>query len=149
LMVLGRRALQRWVQLLLYATGKEGTVVSPLMQLAATRAKLMELVARQVRQHDFDYADRAFMVGMLSLLDVLMDEPMKDIVARMNLQEEIEAALLQRSGDLGDLLSLCGDIESGDATAVQKRLYSRPGLNADALNGAQLEALGWANSIAM
>ena len=149
LMVLGRRALQRWVQLLLYASGKEGATVSPLMQLAATRAKLMELVARQVRQHDFDYADRAFMVGMLSLLDVLMDEPMKDIVARMNLQEEIEAALLQRSGDLGDLLSLCGDIESGDATAVQKRLHSRPGLNADALNGAQLEALGWANSIAM
>jgi EAL and modified HD-GYP domain-containing signal transduction protein len=149
LMVLGRRALQRWVQLLLYASGNEGAAVSPLMQLAATRAKLMELVARQIRQRDLDYADRAFMVGMLSLLDVLMDEPMKDIVARMSLQEEIEAALLQRSGDLGDLLSLCGEIESGDAVAVQKRLHSRPGLNADALNGAQLEALGWANSIAM
>ncbi len=149
LMVLGRRALQRWVQLLLYASGKEGNVVSPLMQLAATRAKLMELVARQIRQRDLDYADRAFMVGMLSLLDVLMDEPMHDIVARMSLQEEIEAALLQRSGDLGDLLSLCGELESGDAAAVQQRLHSRPGLNADALNGAQLEALGWANSIAM
>ena len=149
LMVLGRRALQRWVQLLLYASGKEGNVVSPLMQLAATRAKLMELVARQIRQRDLDYADRAFMVGMLSLLDVLMDEPMHDIVARMSLQEEIEAALLQRSGDLGDLLSLCGELESGNAAAVQQRLHSRPGLNADALNGAQLEALGWANSIAM
>ncbi|MDO8465164.1 MAG: EAL domain-containing protein, partial [Gallionella sp.] len=80
LMVLGRRALQRWVQLLLYASGKEGAVVSPLMQLAATRAKLMELVARQIRQRDLDYADRAFMVGMLSLLDVLMDEPLHDIV---------------------------------------------------------------------
>ncbi|MFZ2301565.1 MAG: EAL domain-containing protein [Gallionella sp.] len=148
LMVLGRRALQRWVQLLLYAS-KDGKVVSPLMQLAATRAKLMELVAQQIRERDLDYADRAFMVGMLSLLDVLMDEPMKDIVARMSLQEEIEAALLRRSGDLGDLLSLCGEIESGDAAAVQQRLHSHPGLTADALNGAQLEALGWANSIAM
>ena len=148
LMVLGRRALQRWVQLLLYAS-KDGNEVSPLMQLAATRAKLMELIARQIRERDLDYADRAFMVGMLSLLDVLMDEPMKDIVARMSLQEEIEAALLQRSGDLGDLLSLCGEIESGDATAIQKRLRSHSGLTADALNKAQLEALGWANSIAM
>ncbi|MDO8463748.1 MAG: EAL domain-containing protein, partial [Gallionella sp.] len=109
----------------------------------------MELVARQIRQRDLDYADRAFMVGMLSLLDVLMDEPLHDIVARMSLQEEIEAALLQRGGDLGDLLSLCGDIESGDAAAVQQRLRSHSGLTADALNGAQLEALGWANSIAM
>jgi EAL and modified HD-GYP domain-containing signal transduction protein len=148
LMVLGRRALQRWVQLLLYAS-KEGTKVSPLMQLAATRAKLMELVARQIREHDLDYAERAFMVGMLSLLDILMDEPLHDIVARMSLQEDIEAALLQRSGDLGELLSLCGEIESCDTAAVQRRLHSRPGLNADALNGAQLEAMGWANSIAM
>ncbi|MDO8812728.1 MAG: EAL domain-containing protein, partial [Gallionella sp.] len=91
----------------------------------------------------------AFMVGMLSLLDVLMDEPLHDIVARMSLQEEIEAALLHRSGDLGDLLALCGDIESCDAAAVQRRLHSRPGLNADTLNGAQLQALGWANNIAM
>ena len=149
LMVLGRRALQRWVQLLLYASGTNGATVSPLMQLAATRAKLMELVARQIRQRDLDYADRAFMVGMLSLLDVLMDEPLHDIVARMSLQEEIEAALLHRSGDLGDLLALCGEIESCDADAVQRRLHSRPGLNADTLNGAQLQALGWANNIAM
>jgi len=149
LMVLGRRALQRWVQLLLYASGNEGAAVNPLMQLAATRAKLMELVARQIRQRDIDYADRAFMVGMLSLLDVLMDEPLHDIVARMSLQEEIEAALLHRSGDLGDLLALCGEIESCDTEAVQKRLHARPGLDAAALNGAQLEALGWANSIAM
>ncbi len=148
LMVLGRRALQRWVQLLLYAS-KGGDEVSPLMQLAATRAKLMELIARQVCPRDFDYVERAFMVGMLSLLDVLMDEPLPEIVARMSLQEEIEAALLQRSGDIGDLLALCVELESCDTVAVQERLRARPGLTADALNMAQIEAMGWANNIAM
>lgn len=149
LMVLGRRALQRWVQLLLYASGKEGTTVNPLMQLAATRAKLMELVAKQVRPRDLDYADRAFMIGMLSLLDVLMEEALPDIVARMNLSDEIKAALLEGSGDLGDLLDLCVELELGDATAVQKKLAARPGLGVDALNMAQTEALRWANNIAM
>lgn len=149
LMVLGRRALQRWVQLLLYASGKEGTTVNPLMQLAATRAKLMELVAKQVRPRDLDYADRAFMIGMLSLLDVLMEEALPDIVARMNLSDEIKAALLEGSGDLGDLLDLCVELELGDATAVQKKLAARPGLSVDALNMAQTEALRWANNIAM
>lgn len=147
LMVLGRRTLQRWVQLLLYASGKGGNEVNPLMQLAATRAKLMELVAQQVRPRDTDYADRAFMVGMLSLLDVLMDKPLSEIVARMNLREDIETALLERSGDLGELLALCGELESGDALAVQGRLCGRPGLTADALNEAQLDAMGWANNI--
>src|SRR5574340_962697 len=149
LMVLGRRTLQRWVQLLLYASGKDGNEVNPLMQLAATRAKLMELVAQQVHPRDTDYADRAFMVGMLSLLDVLLDKPLSEIIARMNLREDIEIALLERSGDLGELLSLCGELESGDAVSVQERLHARPGLTADALNVAQLDAMGWANNIAV
>lgn len=122
---------------------------NPLMQLAAMRAKLMELVARQIRKQDAGYADSAFMVGMLSLLDVLMDEPLTDIVGRMSLQKEIEAALLQRSGDLGGLLGLCVELESCDTEAVQARLLTRPSLTVDALNAAQLEALGWANSIAV
>lgn len=149
LVVLGRRALQRWVQLLLYASGKAGGVVNPLMQLAATRGKLMELVAQQVRPHDLDYIDRAFMVGMMSLLDTLMDEPLPAILARINLQEEIETALLERSGDLGELLGLCWELEAGDAVAVQGKLRTRPYLTANMLNEAQLGALRWANNIAM
>ena len=148
LIVMGRRPLQRWVQLLLYASGKGGEgAVSPLMQLAATRGKLMELVAQQVRPYDRDYIERAFMVGMLSLLDTLMNEPLPAILARMNLQEEVEAALLERSGDLGSLLTLCEKLEAGDIAAVQEKLRTRPGLNADVLNKAQLEALRWANNI--
>ena len=148
LMVLGRRALQRWVQLLLYAS-KEGDAVNPLMQLAATRAKLMELIAQHLRPRDGDYVDSAFMVGMLSLLDILMDEPLSELVPRLNLQGNIEAALLERSGAIGELLNLCGEIEAGDVAAVQERLRAYPGLTADMLNSAQLEALGWANNIAV
>jgi len=149
LMILGRKALQRWIQLLMYASVNETGERNPLMQLAATRAKLMELIAGHVRQSgDPDYADSAFMVGMLSLLDVIMDKPMHDIVTSMGLNEEMSEALLERSGDLGDLLSLCGELESYDAVAVQTRLYSYPSLGVDLLNGAQLQALGWANNIA-
>lgn len=119
------------------------------MQLAATRAKLMELIAQEIRPRDRDYVESAFMVGMLSLLDTLMDEPLNELVPRLNLQEDIEAALLKRSGDIGELLAMCGEIESGDTLAVQTRLRARPGLTADTLNVAQLEALGWANNIAV
>jgi len=149
LIVLGRRVLQRWVQLLLYASGKAGGAANPLMQLAATRGKLMELIAQQVRPHDLEYIDRAFMVGMMSLVDVLMDEPLHGLVVRLNLQEELEAALLERSGDLGELLGLCGELETGDTAAVQGRLRTRPSLTASSLNEAHLGALGWANNIVM
>lgn len=148
LMVLGRRALQRWVQLLLYAT-KGNDAANPLMQLAATRAKLMELIAQQVRPRDCDYVDRAFIVGMLSLLEVLMDEPLSALVSRMNLEAEIEKALLEHDGEIGELLVLCELLELCDTAAVQERLPDYPGMTADFLNGVQLEALGWANKIAI
>ncbi len=149
LMVMGRRSLQRWVQLLLYASGTAGSVASPLMQLAATRGKLMELVAQQVRPRDKDYADRAFMAGMLSLLDTLLGEPLPDILARISLPEEIAAALLRREGELGDLLAICEASETGDMAAIPEELHSCHGLTMDTFNKAQLEALSWANNIVM
>jgi len=147
LLVLGRQPLRRWVQLLLYASSKGNVTGSPLMQLAATRGKLLELVAEQERPSDSEYADRAFMVGMLSLLDTLLGEPLQGILARMNLQEEVEIALLKHEGGLGALLTLCEKIETGDIEAIEEKLSACPGLTMDALNKAQLEALGWANNI--
>ena len=147
LMVLGRQPLRRWVQLLLYASNKGVITISPLMQLAATRGKLLELVAQRERSGDRDYADRAFMVGMLSLLDTLLGEPLQEILARMSLQEEVETALVKHQGNLGELLTLCEKIETGDLAAIQEMLHSHPELTMEELNKAQMEALGWANNI--
>lgn len=149
LMVVGRRSLQRWVQLLLYASGTAGSAISPLMQLAATRAKWMELSAQQTHPRDSEYADRAFMVGMLSLLDALMSEPLSEILARLPLPEETEMALLKRRGDLGNLLSVCESIENGNMTAIQEELQADPSLTMNILNKTQMEALSWANHIAL
>ena len=149
LIVLGRRPLQRWVQLLLYASDKGEHVVSPLMQLAASRGKLMELIAQQERPGDSNYVDRAFLAGMLSLLDALMNEPLPAILARMSLDEEVEAALLKREGTLGALLVLCEKVESGDIAAINQELSAHPVLNMEKLNRAQLEALSWTNNIAI
>jgi EAL and modified HD-GYP domain-containing signal transduction protein len=149
LLVLGRQPLRRWVQLLLYASNKGNNVVSPLMQLAATRGKLLELVAKQEQPNNQDYADRAFMVGILSLLDALLGEPLSDILARMCLEDEVEIALLSHEGNLGELLTLCEKIENGDLAAIQKTLCTHPALTVDEINQAQLNAMGWANNIVM
>lgn len=147
LVVMGRQPLQRWVQLLLYASNKVQDKVSPLMQLAATRGKFMELVAQQERPHDSDYADRAFTVGMMSLLDALIGEPLAEIMSRISLHEEVENALLKRSGDMGELLALCESLETDDMVGLQQKLCTHSRRSVNELNNAQLKALSWANAI--
>lgn len=148
LLVLGRGQLKRWVQLLLYASEKGNGTVSPLMQLAATRGKQMELIAQYENAGDRDFLDRAFMVGLLSLLDATLGEPMAGILERMNLQEDVEAALLHRDGALGALLSQCERLEAGDLAAANDVLHAYSSLTMETLNKAQLQAMAWANSVA-
>jgi c-di-GMP-related signal transduction protein len=147
LMVFGRQPLQRWVQLLLYASDASMRTISPLMQLAATRGKFMELIARQYLPTNQDYADRAFLVGVLSLLEALLEMPMAAVLVRMNLDEEVRAALLERGGQLGDFLSVCEKLEQGDVRSVNNQLRAYPGLTLGVVNSAELEALAWANNI--
>ena len=83
IMILGRKQLQRWVQILLYAAKKNSDSGSDaLMQTATVRGKLLELIAARDRPHDKNHQDRAFMVGILSLLDSLLGMKMEDQIGR-------------------------------------------------------------------
>lgn len=103
--LLGRRQLQRWLQLLLYARQQEDGQANALLPLAALRAAQMEALCK-LREGDRDEQDQAFLVGVFSLLDVLLAMPMPEIVAALNLDLDVVAALLDRSGPLGEMLAL-------------------------------------------
>ncbi len=146
--VLGRRQLQRWLHLLLYTHQKSGETVSPLVQHAAMRGKLMELLAKRagIKKSDEGLQDRAFIAGILSLLSVLLNLPIEEIVAKINPAEDIRAALLERSGWLGQVLSLIEKSEANDYEPVAS-LLTQTQLTLDDLTRSQVEALRWSNSV--
>lgn len=149
LAMLGRRPLQRWVQLLLYTSAGQGGGSTPLMQLAATRGKLMELWVLKLHSHkQEEYADRAFMVGVLSLVDAVLTTPLPEILMRLRVHEEVEIALLQRQGQLGELLALCEYLERGDAVMIAAWQRNHPGFSVATINQCELAAMAWANGIA-
>lgn len=103
--LLGRRQLQRWLQLLLYASQAPGTQGNPLLARAAMRAALMEGLCK-AGGSDRTTQDEAFMVGMFSLLEALFGQPLASIIEPLQLAKATNAALLQHAGMLGDLLTL-------------------------------------------
>lgn len=146
--VLGRRQLQRWLQLLMFSTKGGSQAVSPLLQLAATRGRLMELFADRLRPRDKDFADRAFMTGIMSLMPALLGLPIIEVVASLGLSSEVREALTENyRGLLGQLLKLTEDLEYNDVAASSDDLEHLSGLNLQAVNACLSQALAWANNI--
>ena len=145
--VLGRRQLQRWLQLLLYSAKDRQGTANPLLLMAATRGRLMELLAAETSQNDGVFSDQAFMVGIMSLIPALIGLPIKEIVAPLGLAAPVHQALCDHSGELGALLRLTESCEDGDLAALRDVLTTLPNLGPKAVNRAQTEALQWANDI--
>lgn len=145
IVVLGRQQLQRWLQLLLFVNSG-GDMQNPLLELAATRGKLMELLAMAQSKQDKDHHDRAFMTGIMSLLDALLGIPMEEVVKQVGLSSDVENALLNHEGKLGKLLLLVIKMEQNDFNAAEGLLADMQ-LSMDHLIQAQIEAMNWANSL--
>ncbi|MGE5493530.1 MAG: EAL and HDOD domain-containing protein [Actinomycetota bacterium] len=145
--VVGRRHLQRWLQLLLYASQGPQGLANPLLQLAATRGRIMELLAGHGPHGDADYADQAFMVGIMSLMPALIGLPIADIIGPLAIAPEVRAALCDGTGSLGALLRLTELSEQGDPAEIAAQLERLPELDAEALNHCVTQALAWASDI--
>jgi len=148
IMILGRKQLHRWVQLLLYtATQKDGSRSDALMQTAAIRGKLLELIATADRPHDKNHQDRAFTVGILSLLDTLLGIEMSQIVETLSIQQDMRQALIERKGILGKQLALIEANEKGEIRKVLPMLAEQGFLEMSDLTNMELEAYIWASRI--
>ncbi len=135
--ILGRRQLQRWLQLLLYARQSPDGLPNPLLPVAALRAAQMESLCK-LRGGEREEQDLAFMTGVFSLLDVLFAMPMQEIVGALGLPPVASDALLLREGPLGQLLSL---VETRKMTPT---LADKAGFAPSSLWLSQLHAYHWA-----
>lgn len=141
LRLLGREQVARWLGLLLVAdSGKDG-VRAELMHLALVRARMCELLA------DASGIPRArgplFLVGMLSLLDQLLETPMELLADSMELAPDVRSALLQREDFYGAVLGLVEAYEHGWWDQVDT-LAASVGVGPVTLAPMYLQALSWA-----
>jgi len=144
--LLGRRQLQRWLQLLLYARQPGSQAASPLLPRAAFRAGLMEALAKR-RQFSHEMQDHAFMTGMFSLLDQLFGSPLADVIEPLSLPEEVVAALVRGEGTLGPMLAMvkAGDMRPTAASfATLKEALAATGISPEDWAAALVEAMRWA-----
>ena len=149
LAVLGRRQLQRWLQILLYAsTGKGDSFISPLLIMATTHGKLMELMAQKMMPRNQTAADLAFTVGIMSLMDALFSSPMDQILQQVSVVDEVRVALLAREGVYGKMLSLVEHVEHAESDClVLAEQLEHLGLEREELFAMQVQAFEWSDNV--
>jgi EAL and modified HD-GYP domain-containing signal transduction protein len=124
LQLLGRQALFRLLTVLLVTrSGSRPTAVA-LHELALTRAHFMEEMADQI----WAPAATLYTTGLLSLLDVMMQLPMEQILAPIGLTQEARNALLHRSGPWHELLELARCLEMGQIEQARELAQPMGGL---------------------
>jgi c-di-GMP phosphodiesterase len=147
--VLGRRQLQRWLQIMLFAEpAKRGQSMTPLLMLATTRGRMLELLAQKLRPGQRSVAEVAFTVGIMSLMDVLFGMTMDEIIEQIPVVDEVAGALQQRAGFFGELLHLAECIERMEEMdgRVEPALRSLA-LSTDELMQLEISAFEWSDSV--
>ncbi len=145
LTILGRNQLYRWLTLLMVTAGNNST--SPaLMKTSITRGRLTELLgAPYFEKND---RDNLFIVGVFSMLDIILKMPMAQVIEKLSLPEAIVDALVDRTGMFGPFLKLteaCEDANNNDIVELAALLQ----LNPDKVNQCHMEALAWAEALAI
>ena len=117
LIYLGEDRLRRFISLVAIASVDEDKP-DYLYSLAIQRARMCEILLLQMNtKHD---PSQAFLTGMFSLLDSLLDQPLCDVISEIPVDEEIKQALTNRKGVLGLLLSMIIAHEKADWETTEK-----------------------------
>lgn len=146
--MLGRRQLERWLQLLIYADPENDHHPNPLLYKAAVRGRLMELLVTGLHTPPElpNLTDAAFMIGSFSLLDVLLNMPMPEIIQQLPLSSVVNEALAHHGGTAGKLLQALEAADRRNLPVAGKTLEELA-IDPAHFVDAQMQALSWAGRI--
>jgi EAL and modified HD-GYP domain-containing signal transduction protein len=141
IMVLGRERLYRWLTVAMFRVGKTRDRDEALLEVAMTRARFLETAGDAIL--DKTTCDELFLVGLLSLFDVLLAMPLAKALESMHLAEHVSAVLLRSEGPYARYLQLALAVERG-RSAQASELAASLGIAPESLGSTSLMALAWA-----
>jgi EAL and modified HD-GYP domain-containing signal transduction protein len=134
---LGEKEIRRWATLISLAGIDDKP--TELITTALIRGKMCEQLAVTCGSLN---QDSAFLIGLFSTLDAMMDQPLADLLNCLPLSPEIAAALLDHKGPYAPVLN--------SVIAYERAEWDRlecPNTSMDAFAETYLRSLEWADTI--
>lgn len=142
LSILGERDVRRWVRLVA-AVGAGQEKTSDLVLSALVRGRFGELLAPRVKHGESDL----FLLGLLSLIDAMMEMPMAEVLDKIPLDHATKAVLLGQPSPLRPVYQLMLAHESGEWEAAGELSRSLH-VDAEDVAGYYWQAQEWARGVA-
>jgi EAL and modified HD-GYP domain-containing signal transduction protein len=140
LVMLGTQAVRRWATLIALSGAQD--MPHELTVTALVRARLCELICRELDPQPDVEPESFFTVGLFSIVDAIAQAPLAQVIEALPLTEDARAALLEHRGPMGDALAATIAYERGELALVAERL---PGIGVSEL---YLSAVAWADATA-
>ncbi|MBB1464655.1 EAL domain-containing protein [Vibrio sp. SG41-7] len=143
LVYLGQEKLKMFVSLAVasYVSDKKP---KELYGLSLQRAQFCQRMSRY--QVFKGHTEQAFMIGLFSLLDALLDLSLENLIEQLPLCTSIKVALLRREGPYGALLALEESFEHADWQKIDDHCADL-GLNVEQVKTELTEARRWSHIV--
>lgn len=140
-LMLGKTELAR-VIMLLFAAYLGDEKPSELIKLSMHRANFCENLALMSSKDE--YLSSAFLVGLLSLIDAMLDTNIEELIGNMPLDDSIKEALIENKGWLAQIILVCQVIEKAQWEKLDKACANMQ-LHYDAVLAAYADSAIWAD----
>lgn len=142
ILMLGSDELRRFISLI--AMSQLGSSKpDALIFASAFRAKFCDLIGQCT---EVNHSSEYFTVGMFSLIDAILDQPMQKIMEQLPLSPTIKNALILKEGKAGLFLRLAEAYEMADWEGVAE-ISGLTGLKDNDLPDIYFEACRWSSEI--
>ena len=136
IVLLGMNNLKNWVSLIMMSKIVDRKPAE-LIVTGMIRGKMCELIAQKLHP---EVQHQMFIIGLFSVLDALMDQPLVDLLDTVILSTPIKLALLDQTGPQGEIYKHVLQYEKCNWDEINKL-----GDNADEFIQSYLTAVHWAD----
>ena len=137
--MLGQKELRRWINTALInelCSDKPSEVT----RLSLLRAKFAENLAPSFEAAG--KASEAFLMGLFSVLDIILERPLEDAMHMVKVSLEIENALLHHKGPLGEILTFVLQYETANWPEISRQMVLK-GISMNTVYEAYVNSLRW------
>jgi EAL and modified HD-GYP domain-containing signal transduction protein len=144
LVILGETEIRRFISMIALAQLVTSKPVE-LIKASFIRAKFLDLLSRELDLRD--HGSELFTLGLFSMIDAILDQPMETVMGKLPLSTYILDALVRGGGELAPYLKLIIAYEEGnwnDVVATTTALN----ISENSIPAIYLEACEWGSALA-